>query len=87
MANTKSAKKRIKLTIARTLINNSRRNKMRTAISKVENAIKNNEKEAANNALKQAMSIIAKNSQKGILHKNTAARKISGLNSKIKALA
>lgn len=87
MANTKSAKKRIKTTATRTLINNIRRSQMRTAIRKVEDALKGQQKDVANTEFKNAMSLIAKNAQKGVIHKNTAARKISGLNAKIKALA
>lgn len=87
MANIKSAKKRIKTTEARTIINTVQKNKMRTFVKKVEKAIASNNKSEANIAFPKAMSEIAKTAKKGIIKKNTASRKISRLNAKIKALA
>lgn len=87
MANIKSAKKRIKTTKIRTLINTTQKNRMRTFIKKTEKAIEGNNKAEANTVFVTAMSEIAKTAQKGIIKKNTAARKISRLNAKIKALA
>ncbi|MGV3278967.1 30S ribosomal protein S20 [Rickettsiales bacterium LUAb2] len=86
MANIKSAKKRIKTTLKNTLRNAAQKSQMRTAIRKVEGAIKLNAKEDAAGLFQNAMSKIAKTAQKGIIHKNTAARKISSLSAKIKAL-
>lgn len=87
MANIKSAKKRIKIAAVRTLRNTAQKNKMRTFIRKLEAAISNNNKTEANAIFPQVMSQIAKTAQKGIIKKNTASRKISRLNAKIKALA
>lgn len=87
MANIKSAKKRIKTTAVRTLRNTVQKNKMRTFIRKVEDAISSSNKEAANIAFPKAMSEIAKTAKKGIIKKNTASRKISRLNARIKGLA
>jgi small subunit ribosomal protein S20 len=77
MANTESAKKRIRQTLKRTAVNKGRMNKLRTFVRKVEDSIKENNKEAATKAFQVAQSVIASTAQKGTLHKNTARRKIS----------
>ena len=86
MANTASAKKRIRQTLKKTVINKSRMNKLRTFVRKVEDAIKENNGEAANKAFQVAQSVIAATAQKGTIHKNTARRKISRLHARIKSL-
>lgn len=87
MANTKSAKKAVRKAARRTLINKSRRSRMRTFVRKVEEAIASGNHEAAVMALRDAQPEIMRSAQKGILHKNTASRKISRLSHRIKALA
>ncbi len=86
MANTKSAKKAARQTERRTEINKSRRSRLKTFVRKVEEAIASGEKEAAAEALREAQPEIQRSASKGIIHKNTAARKISRLSQRIKAL-
>lgn len=86
MANTPSAKKATRKIAARTAVNKARRSRMRTFIRKVEEAIAAGDQKAANEALKAAQPEIARASQKGIVHANVAARKVSRLNHRIHAL-
>jgi small subunit ribosomal protein S20 len=86
MANTKSAKKAARQTERRTEVNKNRRSRMRTYVRKVEEAIASGDKEAANVALREAQPELQRSAAKGIMHKNTAARKISRLSARIKAL-
>jgi small subunit ribosomal protein S20 len=86
MANTTSAKKATRKIAARTEVNKSRRSRMRTFIRKVEEAITAGDHKVAVEALKAAQPEIARAGQKGIVHANVAARKVSRLNSRIKAL-
>ena len=87
MANTPSAKKATRKIAARTEVNKSRRSRMRTFIRKVEEAITSGDHAAAMTALKAAEPEIVRASQKGIVHANLAARKVSRLNHRIKALS
>ena len=87
MANTRSAKKSVRKIARRTAINKSRRSRMRTFIRKVEEAIASGDQAAAAAALREAQPEIARAAQKGILHKNTASRKMSRLSSRVKAIA
>ncbi len=87
MANTKSAKKAIRVMMRRTEINKNRRSRMRTYVRKVEEAIAAGDKSAAETALRDAQPEIMRGAQKGVLHKNTASRKISRLSARIRALA
>ncbi len=86
MANTKSAKGKVREISKKTDINKSVRNRYRTYIKKVELSIVNEDKESAKMALKNAEPEIMSAVTKNILHKNTAARKISRLVKKIKLL-
>lgn len=86
MANTKSAKKAARQTIRRTEVNKSRRSRMRTFIRKVEEAIATGDHSAAFAALQAAQPEVMRAAQKGILHKNTASRKVSRLNKSVLAL-
>ncbi len=86
MANTKSAKKAARQAERRTLVNKSRRSRMRTFVRKVEEAIAAGNKDAANVALREAQPEIMRSANKGVIHKNTASRKISRLSARIKAL-
>ena len=87
MANTRSAKKMVRKIERRTEINKSRRSRIRTFVRKVEEAIASGDHDAARTALRQAEPEIMRGWTKGIIHKNTAARKISRLNKRVKALA
>jgi small subunit ribosomal protein S20 len=87
MANTPSAKKAARKIARRTAINKVPRTRMRTFVRKVEEAIAAGDKEAARAALREAQPQIMKAASKGILHKNTASRKVSRLNHRVEALA
>ena len=87
MANTASARKRIRQTAKRTARNMARRSRMRTFIKKVETAIAGGNKEAATAALREAQPELQRAAGKGVVHANTVSRKISRLSSRIKALA
>ena len=86
MANTKSAKAKVREIKNKTEINKSVRNRYRTYIKKVELNIVKGDKSLAQQALKSAESEIMSAVSKKIVHKNTASRRISRLASKIKAL-
>lgn len=79
MANIKSAKKRILVNKKREMRNKSVKSRVKTIVKKVEAAIEAGDKAAADEALKVAISEISRAANKGIYHKNTAARKISRL--------
>ena len=87
MANTSSAKKAVRKIARRTAVNKSRRSEMRTYVRRVEEAIASRDATAAAAALHEAEPQVARAAQKGILHKNTASRKISRLTKRVKALA
>ncbi len=86
MANTKSAKKAIRVIARRTEVNRNRRSRIRTYVRKVEEAIQAGDYEQASAALKVAQPEIMRGTTKGILHRNTAARKISRLSKRVGAL-
>ncbi|MCI8814578.1 MAG: 30S ribosomal protein S20 [Lachnospiraceae bacterium] len=86
MANIKSAKKRILVNRTRAARNKAIRSAVKTSIKKVYAAIDQNDKEAANQALKNAVSTIGKATSKGVYHKNTSSRKISRLSKAVNAL-
>ncbi len=87
MANIRSAKKRIRQTERKTAVNRDRTSRIRTFIKKVETAIASGDKSAANGALKIAQPEIHRGVTKGVLKKETASRKVSRLNARIKAMA
>ncbi|MCA1953186.1 MAG: 30S ribosomal protein S20 [Hyphomicrobiales bacterium] len=87
MANTKSAKKAARQAIRRTEINKARRSSMRTSVRKVEEAIAAGDQAAALAAMKAAEPLLRRAAQKGVTHKNTAARKVSRLVRRIRTLA
>lgn len=87
MANTPQAKKRIRRNNRRAEINGARVSRLRTFIKKVESALDSGDKAAAAAALTAAQPEIARGVAKGVLHKNTAARKFSRLNKRLQALA
>jgi small subunit ribosomal protein S20 len=86
MANTKSAKKAVRQTLRRSAANKARRSRMRSFTRKVEEAIASGDREAAQAALKEAQPIIVRTGQKGLLHRKTAARKVSRLAKRVGAL-
>ena len=86
MANTSSAKKRVRRDARKTATNISRRSGIRTYIKKVEAAIEGGDKDAANAALKEAQPELMRGVTRGVFKKNTAARKISRLSQRIKAI-
>ncbi len=86
MANTPQAKKRIRRNDARKTINHSRVSRIRTFIKAVEAAIENGKKTDAAEALKQVQPEMARGVARGVLHKNTASRKISRLSKRIASL-
>lgn len=87
MANTASARKRIRQNERRNARNNARRSRMRTFVRKVEEAIATGDKAAAAEALRVAQPELQRTIIKGVSHKNTIARKISRLSARVKALA
>ena len=86
MANTPQAKKRIRRNAKRTDINHSRISRIRTFIKQVESAIEAGQKKDATEALKQVQPEIARGVARGVIHKNTAARKISRLSKRVASL-
>jgi len=86
MANHKSSKKRIRRNDRRSEINGARVSRIRTFIKKVESALLAGDAKEAETALQNAQPEINRGVSKGVLHKNTAARKLSRLSSRIKAL-
>ncbi len=87
MANTPSAKKRVRQIARRTAINKARRSRIRTFIRKVEEAVAAGDREAALAALRAAQPEIMRAASRGVLHKRTASRKIARLHHRVNALA
>jgi len=87
MANTASARKRIRQIERRTERNKARTSRMRTFIKKVEAAVASGNKDAATTALREAQPEMQRAAGKGVIHRNTVARKISRLSARVKALA
>ncbi|NGM21627.1 30S ribosomal protein S20 [Roseomonas stagni] len=86
MANTASARKRIRQTEKRTERNRARKSRVRTFLRKVEQAIAGGDKAAAATAFQAAQPELQRAAGKGVFHANTIARKLSRLSSRIKAL-
>jgi small subunit ribosomal protein S20 len=86
MANTDSAKKRIRQTATRNARNSARRSRMRTFVKKVEAAIASGDKAAAQEAFRAAQPELMRAADKGVVHDNLVARKLSRLSARIKAL-
>ena len=86
MANSPQAKKRIRSSEARTLVNKNRRSRIRTFVKKVEGALEAGDKSAAEVALKEAQPELQRGVTKGLVHKKTAARKISRLAQQVNKL-
>jgi small subunit ribosomal protein S20 len=86
MANTPQSKKRARQNERRFAVNKARRSRIRTFLRKVEEAIASGDHDVAAEALKSAQPEMMRGVTKGVLHKNTVARKISRLSSRVKAL-
>ena len=86
MANTKSAKKATRVSARRTEINQARKSRVRTHVRAVEEAIAKGDKKAAEAALKAAQPELMRGAQKGVLHKNTASRKVARLSKRVRAV-
>lgn len=87
MANHASSKKRIRRNNKRAAINGARMSRIRTFIKKVEMALDTGNAKDAGEALRKAQPEISRGVAKGLLHKNTAARKMSRLSARVKALS
>jgi len=86
MANTPQAKKRIIRNAKRAEINGARTGRIRSFVKKVESAIEGGDKKAAAEALSAAQPELARGVARGVLHKNTASRKMSRLSKRVAAL-
>ena len=86
MANTPQARKRIRRNDRRADINTARVSRIRTFVKKVEVALASGDQKAAADALKAAQPELQRGVSKGVLHKNTVARKVSRLSKRVKSL-
>ena len=86
MANTPSAKKEVRRQARRTEVNKARRSRVRTFLRRVEEAIASGDQAAASEALRAAQPEMMRAASKGVYHRNTVARKISRLSSRVKAV-
>lgn len=87
MANTTSAKKATRKIARRTAVNKARRSRIRSFIRKVEEAIASGDASVAKAALQAAQPELMRAATKGVMHSNTASRKVSRLASRVKALS
>ena len=86
MANTKSAKKAARQAVRRTEVNKARRTRVRGYVRKVEEAIAKGDQAAARAALQAAQPELMRGAQKKVVHKNSAARKVSRLSKRVKSM-
>ncbi len=86
MANSPQAKKRARQNLRRLAINKARRSRIRTFLRRVEEAIASGSRETAAAALRAAQPELMRGVTKGVMHRNTAARKMSRLSARVKAL-
>jgi small subunit ribosomal protein S20 len=86
MANTPQAKKRIRRNNRRAEVNTARMSRIRNFVKKVEAAIDGGDKKAAEEALRAAQPEMARGVARGVMHKNTVARKMSRLSKRVAAL-
>lgn len=87
MAQHQSAKKRIRRATRRTVVNRNRIGRIRTSVKAVEGAIAKGDKQAAEQAFTAAQPELHRGVSKGVLHRNTVARKLSRLSARIRALS
>jgi small subunit ribosomal protein S20 len=86
MANTSSAKKAARQRISRTQVNKARLSRTNTYVRKVEEALASGDKDAAKQALAAAEPVLMRASQKNVVHKKAASRKVSRLSARLKAM-
>ena len=86
MASNASAKKRIRQTARRTEVNRRRLSRARSSIKKVEEAIASGDKEKASAAFREAQPNMMRGARRGLIPRNTVARKLSRLSARIKAM-
>lgn len=87
MANTTSAQKAARQALRRTQVNKARLSRTKSFVRKVEEALATGDKEAAKQALAAAEPVLMRAAQKGVIHKKAAARKVSRLAARAKALS
>jgi small subunit ribosomal protein S20 len=87
MANTTSAQKAARQALKRTEVNKARLSRTKSFVRKVEEAVATGNKDAAKQALAAAEPVLMRSSQKGVVHKKAAARKVSRLAARVKAMA
>ena len=87
MAHSRSARKRVRTAERRTEVNRARRSRVRTFIKRVELALESGDQTAAKAALTAAQPEIMRGVTKGVMHKNTASRKISRMSAAVKRMA
>ncbi len=87
MPNSNSAKKRLRQTERKTTVNRARISRVRTYVRKVEEAIQSGDATAAKAALTIAEPELIRGAQKGVLHRNTAQRKVSRLTQQIRKMS
>ena len=87
MANSAQAKKRGRQIERRTEVNKARKSRISTFLKKVDEALETGEEKLASDALKNAQPELMRGVSKGLMHKNTAARKMSRLSSRVKSLS
>ena len=86
MANSASARKRIRRNDARAVVNHARKSRIRTFIKKVELALSNSDAQSAEEAFRAAQPELMRGVSKGVFNKKTASRKLSRLSARIKAI-
>ena len=87
MANTSSAKKAARKMVRRTAVNKNRRSRVRTYVRKVEEALASGDRSVAEAAFQAAQPELMRAASKGVMHRNTASRKVSRLAQRLNALA
>lgn len=87
MAHHASAKKRIRSTARRRAVNRSRVSRIRTMLRRVEEAVAADDRSEAAAALRAAQTELMRGARRGVIHARTAARRLSRLNARIRALA
>lgn len=87
MANTSSAKRAARVAVRRTGVNKSRRTRLKSTVRSIEEAIASGDQSKAAAALKAVEPVLMRAAQKGIVHKNTASRKVSRLSARVRSMA
>ncbi|HEY5817017.1 MAG TPA: 30S ribosomal protein S20 [Mesorhizobium sp.] len=87
MANTSSAKKATRKIARRTAVNKNRRSRVRSYVRKVEEALASGDAKAAQEALRAVQPELMRAASKGVMHANTASRKVSRLSRRVKTLS